>query len=153
MRVCSEYWQISIAYGYKRAIRRDRKILGTGIRGNTGNKFSIYCSSEFLNPVIIFSNFTFKILMLMGSWIKMANNYKPAVGEELFATFSDWGGNIGTLYKCTEVTDKGFTVVSTRNIHSTEIRNIPETEQKEFIIPYSFIPIINLHREFKMGRE
>jgi len=82
----------------------------------------------------------------------MGNDYKPKIGEELLATFSDYPEGVGTLYSCTKVTDTYFTVIEIKNINTTGVTTIPEAERKTYEILFSSIPIINLHRKFNFGR-
>lgn len=89
----------------------------------------------------------------MASWIKMADNYRPKVREELLATFPDYGEGIGTIYECTNIEKERFTIVQVRTITTTEVNTIPIEQGKTFVVPFDQIPITNLHRKFNMSRE
>lgn len=86
------------------------------------------------------------------SWIKMDINYKLKIGEELLATFSDYPEGVGTLYKCIQINDISFTVIQIKHISTTEVSEIPDADRKTHEIPFSLVPLINLHRQFNFGR-
>jgi hypothetical protein len=86
------------------------------------------------------------------SWIKMNPDYRPKVGEELLATFSDYPEGIGTLYLCTQITPTSFFVKQIRSIAVTQITEIPESASKTFEISFDLIPLINLRRKFSFTR-
>lgn len=87
----------------------------------------------------------------MASWIKISHEYKLKVGEELLATFSDWPDGIGTVYRCSEVTNNNFTITQQRVITASGVTEIEEDQRQTFVIPFAMLPIVNLHRKFRMG--